>query len=114
MRRLGKAPKVASDREALRLLRDTLDAVEDELTEIAHNPRAWETDGRLYPPQDDSERDVPGHPSVRCFRSVDHHTFVGANGSIEIAPADAGVPPRKVIFRKPGADGRTVWKQKKG
>src|SRR5688500_3403270 len=70
--------------EAYEQIRSILNQVEDELTTIPFNPDNWQTDGRLYPPQPDSMREVEGHPEVRRFRSRGHNTFVGVNGSIEI------------------------------
>lgn len=61
-------------------------------------------DGRMDPPQADSARSVPSHPSVRRFRSSSHNTFLGDNGAIEIQTL-AG----ETIFSKPGADGEGVW-----
>ena len=81
-----------------------LNHVEDEWTTIPCNPASWAEDGRLYPPQSDNARAVPGHPHVTRYRSLGHNTFVGANGSIEIRRVDGSIE-----FQKAGADGRYVW-----
>ncbi len=81
-----------------------LNDVEDQLTSIPFDPRRWEVDGRLYPPQHDSARGVPGHPHVVRYRSRMHNTFIGRNGAIEVRTIDGTVQ-----FHKAGADGRTVW-----
>jgi hypothetical protein len=81
-----------------------LNEVEDSMTSIAYNPENWQTDGRMYPPQQDSLREVEGHPSIRRFRSLRHNTFIGENGAIEIQTVGA-----EIVLAKPGADGRTVW-----
>jgi hypothetical protein len=83
--------------------------VEDELTSIPYDPENWLVDGRLYPPQPDSARSVPGHPLVVRYRSRKHNTFVGANGSIEVQGIDG-----RVHFQKRGADGRSVWQLDRG
>ena len=114
LRRLKAAPRATSFDEAYGQLREILNAVEDEMTDTPYNPDAWQTDGRLYPQQRDSIRDVPGYPSVQRFRSRGHNTFIGSNGSIEIAEVGTGVPPTARLFTKAGADGRTVWNQGKG
>jgi hypothetical protein len=111
MRRLERAPRASSFDEALRQLSDILNTVEDEMTDIPYNPDARQPDGRLYPPRADSIREVPGHPRVRRLRSRAHNTFIGENGSIEIADSASGVPPTATLFKKAGADGRTAWGQ---
>lgn len=82
-----------------------LNEVEDQFTDIPYNPEHWQTDGRLYPPQMDNMRSVNDHPLVKRFRSLGHNTFIGENGSIEIQK----VKDKKIIFAKPGDDGRKVW-----
>src|SRR5258708_35188348 len=64
LRRLSEAPPANSAGEAFQLVARTLTSVEDELTDIPENPDAWQTDGRLYPPQPDSRREVPDHREV--------------------------------------------------
>lgn len=105
--RLGAAPPAGSFEEAYDLLCTVLNEVEDEMTSIPFNPDAWQTDGRMYPPQADSIREVEGHPTVKRFRSRAHNTFFGENGAIEIQMATGGDP----IFTKPGADQKGVWEQ---
>jgi hypothetical protein len=83
-RRLGQAPEAAGFEEAMMQIHNILTAVEDELTQIPNNPPQWASDGRLYPPQQDSMRPVPRHDLVRRFRSLGHNTFIGENGSIEV------------------------------
>lgn len=103
-RRLAAAPAVTSAIEAKSLLDSTLNAVEDELTGVPYDPEAWMTHDRMYPPQEDSRRVVPGRPDIARYRSRSHNTYIGANGAIEIAAVSG-----EVLFRKPGADGRYVW-----
>jgi hypothetical protein len=102
---MENASAAASSEEALDLIASTLTAVEDELTEIPADFTRWMTDGRMYPPQPDSRREVPDYPQVTRYRSRAHNTFIASNGAIEIRDlAD------QVLFRKAGADGKHVWK----
>ena len=103
-RRLRLARPAKTFEEAYELICSTLNAVEDELTDIPYDPERWQEDGRLYPPFDDSVREVPGHPRLRRFRSLAHNTYIGDNGAIEIRNL-AG----EVELEKPGADGKRIW-----
>lgn len=101
--RLAEAPRAGTSAEALQLLGDTLNTVENELTDIPFNSEAWQTDGRMYPPQEDSARDVPGRDDLIRYRSKAHNTYIRVNGAIEIRDsADS------LIFTKNGADGKGV------
>ena len=62
--RLASAPRAATHAEAFDQLADVIDAVEDELTHIPRDPNAWQSDGRIYPPQLDARRDVDGRPDL--------------------------------------------------
>jgi len=104
IRRLREAAPAASAEEARALIETTLNEVEDELSGVLFDPTRWQSDGRMYPPQDDSARDVPSHPFVRRYRSRRHNTFIGSNGAFEIHTIDG-----EVLIAKQGADGRTVW-----
>jgi hypothetical protein len=104
LRRLGFAPAAATFDEAHQQLVDILNAVEDELTSIPFDPSNWQTDGRMYPPQMDSLRVVPGRADVKRFRSKSHNTLVSDNGAIEIQTVSG-----KAVFSKPGADGRGIF-----
>jgi hypothetical protein len=99
--RLEAAAPVSSADEALDLVRNILNRIEDEYSGVEYNPDAWKDDGRMYAPQEDNRRDVPDQPSVRRYRGAKHNTFIGANGSIRIQDL-AG----KVLLEKQGTDGR--------
>ena len=99
-----KASPVASNfTEAFGQISDILDFVEDEMTSIPFDPANWQNDGRIYPPQFDSPRMVPGRGDVRRFRSRAHNTLIGDNGAIEIRDL-SGRP----ILSKQKADERTI------
>lgn len=101
--RLSIAPPARTAHEAYCLLGDTLNQVEDELTDIPFVPENWQTDGRMYPPQADAARDVPGRDDLVRYRSKAHSTYIRDNGAIEIHDASG-----QVLFSKLGADGRGV------
>ena len=103
LRRLEAAPLASSFDEAYRQVCDILDSVEDELTTAPFDPPSWNTDGRLYPPQVDNMRDLPGRGDVKQFRNRRHITLIGDNGAVEIRVAQG-----RSIFAKPGADGRSI------
>lgn len=104
LRRLREAPADATAEDVLARFSRILNDVEDQLTSLPFNPWSWRTDGRLYPPQRDSARAVPGHRQVVRYRSRMHNTYIAGNGAIEIQTLDGSVQ-----FQKAGADGRTVW-----
>src|SRR5262249_53751474 len=100
--RLAEAAPAPDGTEAKRLIDHTLNAVEDELTDIPYDPTRWRTDGRMYPVQDDNASDVEGHPDVTSYRSRKHETLVRDNGAFEIRDAHT----RDVLVSKPGSDGK--------
>jgi len=104
-KRLQAAPSCATLDEAFELVCATLNAVEDELTDIPYNQETSDNDGRLYPPLRENLRDVQDQARVKRHRHRFHLTFFGDNGSIEIQE----VKTSQVVFQKPGRDGRGVW-----
>lgn len=103
LRRLERAPRVTSCDQAFALLRDTLKSVEDELTDIPYRPKLWQTDGRMYPPEEDSARSVEGRSDLIRYRNKGHNTIIRDNGAIAIQDLMGSV-----LFEKPGVDGRGV------
>ena len=103
--RLRKLPLATSGDEAKRFIDDTLNALEDEFTDIPFDPSNWRTDGRMYPVQDDNASDVDGHPKVTSYRSRKHETLIRNNGAFEIRDART----KEVAVAKPGSDGKGVW-----
>ena len=108
LRRLGEARPVASHDGAFELVRDTLNAVEDQFSGVAFDPNKHLTDGRLYPPQEDSRRSVPGRDDVVRYRSRGHNTWIATNGAIRIEKIGKGSEPSTCCLDKPGADGKAV------
>jgi hypothetical protein len=97
LKRLEDADPVSSAEDAFKLLSETLNAVEDELSGVPNDPSKWQSDGRMYPPQTDSERDVSERPGWKRFRSRSHNTLIGPDGSIEILELNG-----KCILEKKG------------
>jgi len=102
LRRLALLPRARDASEARKQLERMLNAVEDEMTDIPNDPTQWQSDGRMYPPQDDSLR-LTTNPAVMCFRSKGHRTYISQGGAIEIREI-----PNRVVFSKPGSDGKTI------
>jgi hypothetical protein len=101
--RLSAAPSVGTAQAALSLVSDTLNQVEDELTNIPYTPENWQTDGRMYPPQSESARGVSGRDDLVRYRNKAHNTYIRNNGAIEISDTHG-----TVIFSEAGADGKGV------
>jgi hypothetical protein len=101
LKRLAVAKPAGSADEALALLAENLNAVEDEFSKVLYRPERWRTDGRMYPPQEDSRVKCPERPSLRKYRNKGHYLFIGLNGSIRIETLDA-----EIVLDKRGRDGR--------
>jgi hypothetical protein len=108
LRRLQDAPPAGNADAALTLLADVLNAVEDEYTSIPFNPSRWLDDGRMYPPQADSRRRVPGRVDLTRYRSRGHNIWIGANGAIRIETLPDEEIHKPCIIDKPGQDGRRI------
>lgn len=108
LKRLQDAEPAVSGAKAFDLLASTLNAVEDTFSGVAYDPDKHLTDGRLYPPQDDNRREVPGRKVVVRYRSRGHNTWIAENGAIRIEKIAKGTEPAVCCLDKPGADGKTV------
>ena len=107
LNRLQKSTPASSHDEAFKLLIDTLNQVEDEFTDIPFQPEQWQTDGRMYPPDADSAREVDGRSDIIRYRHKAHNTFIRDNGAIEIRDVNG-----ELLFEKSGSDGRSIELQK--
>ncbi len=112
MRRLKeRAPAASSHDEAMAMLAETLNQVEEEFSGAPYDPEEGGTDGRLYAPKEKYRRPEWERPGVRCYRQVAHATFVAENGAVEIRRIefqDTGRVLGGIIFEKPGLNGRMV------
>jgi hypothetical protein len=102
------AAKPASDHdEALALLTRIVNEYEDEHSGIRYAPEDARTirDGRIYPPEPDSEKPstVPG---ARRYRTRGHNVYIGSAGAIAFENAKS----EAIEFSKPGSDGQEVKK----
>ncbi|HEY3763132.1 MAG TPA: hypothetical protein VGN23_15410 [Verrucomicrobiae bacterium] len=104
LKRLKAASPANSADAAFDLLAETLNAVEDESSGVPFRPEIWETDGRLYPPKEDSRVKCPERPSLRKYRNKGHYNYIGLNVSICIETLDS-----KILLDKPGYDGRKTY-----
>lgn len=102
--RLGARAAFAGHQEALQGITGILNEVEDEFSGVPCNPATWESDGRLYPPQEDNARPDPSRDGVTDYRSRGHHTFIGSNGAVEIVMRKQG-RLWMTVYRREGADG---------
>jgi len=102
IKRLCETDSCGSSEEAFETLTNVLNEVEDELSNIPYSPDQWMTDGRMYPPQDDSRRSTLNSEVVR-YRNKGHNTYIGSNGSIKIEAINGNI-----IIDKAGRDGRKI------
>lgn len=104
IRRLGKKRPANSDEEAFDLVSNTLNEVEDEMSNIPYAPKKWMNDGRMYPPQQDSKRETDNKNVVR-YRNKGHNTYIGKNGSIKIEEVSGN---KTVLIDKEGKDKKRI------
>lgn len=97
-KRLSEAPAAANHDDALQLIADVLNTVEDELSGVPFDPARSHVDGRLYPPSTEFEvaSDVVGS---RCYRQRGHKTYISPSGAIRICRLDG-----QVLTSKPAVD----------
>ncbi len=100
LERWAAAEPACNVQEALDCLSKLLNEVEDEFSNIPPNPEKWREDGRMYPPQADSEKKAhPDFPGWRRFRNAGHNTLFAPDGAIRIYTTE----DNRCIFCKPGA-----------
>ena len=101
--RLRQAPPCASADDALALVCQTLDAVEDEWSGIEKNPNAgFKFDGRMYPPRADFTYPQSDGSKIALIKG--HEVRLGINGSISIRSRSSGAEE----FSKGGQYEKTV------
>lgn len=101
LNQLAAAPEATSQEEALGLLVETLNHVEDMHSGAPYAPDEHLSDGRMYPPQADAVRTVKGRPDWVRYRSRGHNTWITSEGAIRITT----VPGDEIIFEKAGLNG---------
>jgi len=97
----------SSHDEAFALLKRIVNEYEDEHSGMRYAPELARTvrDGRIYPPEPDSERPST-MPHARRYRTRGHNVYLGSNGAI----AFESLTSQAIEFSKPGADGQEVKK----
>lgn len=98
---LANAPAANSGDEAFQLMAEALNQIEDLHSGVPYAPDEHLNDGRMYPPQVDAARKVPGRPDWIRYRSRGHNTWITSKGAIRIAT----VPGNEVVFEKLGRNG---------
>ena len=73
---------------------------------VSFDPSRHDSDGRMYPPQQDAARPVEDRPVLVRYRSRGHNTYIATNGAILILTAGPNDAER--CLDKPGRDGRFV------
>ena len=101
--RLAIAPAAGTMSEAMQLLKQVLDDVENEFSGLPYNPEAMLDDQRMYAPREDNRNAVPGRPDLLRCRSRSHNTYFASNGAIKIISLSG-----HVWLDKPGVDGGVV------
>jgi hypothetical protein len=104
LRRLEAATTCAAANEALELLADTLNDVENQMSGVPFNPSYPLDDGRMYPPREDARREVEGRPDLLRYRTRNHNIYVSSEGALRIEE----VRGRTCLLSKPDKNGRMI------
>jgi hypothetical protein len=108
--RMMRALPASNHDEAMQLMAETLNGVEDEFSGVSYDPSESGNDGRMYPPAPRFLARRASAPGVRVYRQRGHVTYVADNGAIEtrVVQAEAEGPVEYTVLDKPGRDGRRV------
>jgi transcriptional regulator with XRE-family HTH domain len=101
LRRLAAALSASDHDEAMGQVADILNQVEGEMTSIPYDPTFPLNDGRMYPPQLDNKRAIPGRANVVRYRSK------GQSGSSITTPGRSSSTSRGPTV-KPSDSGPTM------
>ncbi|WP_133793645.1 hypothetical protein [Prosthecobacter fusiformis] len=110
--RLTEANAATTRDEALCLLQQVFRDIENAHSGIPDEP---DHPGRMHPPVEDMEEDIPTLPHAKRYRHKQHYTVIANNGAFEIRRFLYGIQDGKkrrlgeqIDFSKLGADGRGV------
>ncbi len=103
-RRMLEASAAGNSGEALGLITETLNAVEDEHSGVPNDPTGPRADERMFPPIERYHFAIEGRPDLDGYRQKGHDTIIAGNGAILIRVRNT----MKTIFEKAGRDGRKV------
>jgi hypothetical protein len=108
--RMMRSPPASNHDEAMHLMAETLNGVEDEFSGVPYDPAESGNDGRMYPPDPRFSVRRTRVPGVRVYRQRGHVTYVADNGAIEtrMVQAEAEGSVEYTELDKPGSDGRRV------
>lgn len=108
--RMRMAPAVRSHSEAMQLMADVLNGVEEEFSGVPYDPLEPGNDGRMYPPDPRFLARRASPSGVRVYRQRGHVTYVAENGAIETreVQSDAEGIFEYTVLDKVGSDGRRV------
>jgi hypothetical protein len=81
--RMRRAPPVLDHDQAMQLMAETLNGVEDEFSGVPYDPSESGNDGRMYPPDPRFPARRASAVGVRVYRQRGHVTYVADNGAIE-------------------------------
>lgn len=98
--------KSANMGEAKASLEWTLNEIEDQHSGVPYDPAKWESDGRMYPPQDDFLQ-KGSNEDIAIYHSRGHRISFGRNGAIRIE-VRSGPEKGKVVLDKFGQDGKAL------
>lgn len=103
LKQLGRSLGCSSFEAAFELLSRTLNQVEDDLSGVPYDPTHPRNDGRMYPPDDDAYRAVPGRADLHRYRSRQHNTYFSDSGALLIIDLKG-----HIVLDKPDLEMRSI------